>query len=290
MNRKRKFAVFTMDMENFSDTGCIHAGGIHVDQTMLDGVDEYLKLLEKHRVPATLFAMCEAAESIREKITGYLSRGHSLALHGYDHTAPTLMDAETFRTKTAQAKQRLEDLFHTKINGYRAPFFSLDDQRMQVLAELGFWYDSSQFDFPRRVHAAEIGADGFRRLSANVLCRDGFYEFGMNCERWMGLRVPVSGGGYARMANWAFFSSVLYNYLAHNNYYVFYLHPFELSKEKMPSFPQLKKHDQYYLHVGRLTYAIKIDCIIRMLKRLGYEFVTFDQLAERLEKDQCLFG
>lgn len=284
MGRPRKIAVFTMDLEDFADTGCVYNSGVEVRQDMLDGVDEYIALLDRYGIKATLFAMCEAAEKVQDKLNSYIDRGHSLALHGYDHTAPMLISYEDFRQKTAAAKQRLEELFGVKVQGYRAPFFSLDNQRLDILTELGFQYDSSRFDFPKRDHAGYIDVSSFQQLGDNVFRRGGFYEFGMPCQQWMGLRVPVSGGGYARLGNWTFFLSVLYQYLMHNNYYVFYLHPFELSKEKMPHIPNLRKRDRYYLHAGTHGYRHKVEAIIRILQKLGYEFVTFDQLAEQLEQ------
>lgn len=286
---RHKIAVFTMDMELFSDTGCIHESGVEVRQTMLDGLDEYMALLEKHHVPATLFAMCEAAETVKDKIASYLQKGHSLALHGEEHTAPMLMDDEEFRRRTAEAKKRLETLFGVEVRGYRAPFFSLDNRRLDILTELGFRYDSSRFDFPKRDHATHIDISDFSKLTENVFCRNGFYEFGMPCERWCGLRIPVSGGGYIRIGDWGFFSSILHHYLQKSDYYVFYLHPFELSRERVPYIPHLKKRDQVYLRMGTRTFGIKIELIIRMLKRLGYEFVTFDQLADYLESNDTMF-
>ena len=38
----KKYAIFTMDVERFKDTDCISASGIHVDDDMLDGFDEYI--------------------------------------------------------------------------------------------------------------------------------------------------------------------------------------------------------------------------------------------------------
>lgn len=281
----RKYAVFTMDMEDLADTGCFRDWGIRAPSHMLDGLDEYINLLEKHGIRSTLFAMCDAAERVQERLRSYLKRGHSLALHGGDHTAPMTLTDEEFRRRTAEAKARLEAQFGVAVRGYRAPYFSLDNRRLEVLPELGFTYDSSRFDFPKRDYAGQIDVAGFKRLAKEVFCREGFYEFGMPTHRFMGLRIPLSGGGYTRMSEFTFFCSILTQYLTKNNYYVFYLHPFELSKEPMPFIPGLRKRDQYYLHVGtRSSFAFKIECIIKILKKLGYEFVTFEELAEKIEK------
>lgn len=279
-----------MDLENLSDTGCISESDLDLKEDMLDGLDEYIKILDKYNIKATLFAMSEAAELVKDNLKGYIASGHDLALHGYDHTAPMAMSIDEFKNKITKAKERLESLFGVTVKGYRAPYFSLDNSHLEILREIGFTYDSSRFDFPKRRYSAEIDVSSFKKIADNVFSRNGFYEFGMPCQNWMGMRIPVSGGGYVRMNNWSFFVSVLYQYLAHSNYYVFYLHPFEVSKMKMPETPHLKGYDQYYLRAGVKSYPHKIELIIRMLKKFGYEFVTFSELAARLEKGEKMFG
>ena len=73
------------------------------------------------------------------------------------------------------------------------------------------------------------------------------------------------------------------SYVHQNDYYVFYLHPFELSRERPPALKNLKLYDRYYLNSGLRTYRLKIEAIIRLLCACGYRFVTFDELAEIME-------
>ncbi len=290
MIKGRKFAVFTMDLENLTDTGCIRESNLKIKEDMLDGLDEYIKLLDKYDIKATLFAVNDAALKVKDKLKTFIENGHDLALHGFDHAAPITMERSEFKEKTGFAKKQLEETFGVKITGYRAPYFSLDNSRLEVLRELGFVYDSSKFDFPKRNYAAEIDTTNFKKISENIFSCSGFYEFGMPLNKFFGLRIPVSGGGYVRIGDWSFFASMLYNYLRHNKYYVFYLHPFELSKIKMPETPNLKGYDKYYLRAGVKSYPRKIETIIKMLKKLDYEFITFSELAKRLESGEKVFG
>ena len=286
MVKGRKFAVFTMDLEDLTDTGCIRESDLNIKEDMLDGLDEYIKILDKYSIKATLFAVNDAALKVKNKLKSYIKNGHDLALHGFDHSAPITITKNEFKEKISLAKKQLEENFGVQIKGYRAPYFSLDNDRLEILRELGFSYDSSKFDFPKRTYAAEIDTKDFKQISENIFRRHGFYEFGMPLNRFLGLRVPVSGGGYARIGDWSFFASMLFDYLLNNNYYVFYLHPFELSKAKMPNTPNLK---EYYLRAGLKSYPKKIEVIIKMLKKLGYEFITFSELAKRLEAGEKMF-
>lgn len=289
MVKGRKFAVFTMDLEDLTDTGCIRESNLQIKEDMLDGLDEYIKLLDKYSIKATLFAVNDAALKVKDRLKTYIKNGHDLALHGFDHAAPITLQKNEFKEKIGLAKHQLEETFGVKITGYRAPYFSLDNTRLEVLRELGFTYDSSKFDFPKRTYAAEIDTTDFKKISENIFRRSGFYEFGMPLNKFLGLRIPVSGGGYVRMGDWSFFASMLYNYLSNNNYYVFYLHPFELSKERMPHTPNLKSYDKYYLRAGVKSYPRKIEAIIKMLKKLDYEFITFSELAKRLDNGEKMF-
>ena len=55
MENRKKYAVFTMDVEEFNDTECVANSGQQVTQDMLDGLDEYIRLLEKYEIKATMF-------------------------------------------------------------------------------------------------------------------------------------------------------------------------------------------------------------------------------------------
>lgn len=274
-----KYAVFTMDVEAFSDTECISNLQNPVDIDIMDGFDEYIKILDKYGIKSTLFTVGSFAPQIADKLKKYISRGHRLALHSYDHRAPMELSPLEFRTQTAGAKSMLEKLFGTDVVGYRAPCFSIDSERLEILRELGFRYDSSHLGFPAR-HTVKLDLSGYSELTHGIFKKGGFFEFGLSGQQLFGHSFPVSGGGYVRLSNWEFIKSLIWQYIRNNDYYVFYLHPFELTHQKIPFIKELKSYDKYYTRVGIKSYAFKIEQIIKMLKRCGYQFVTFEQLTE----------
>ncbi len=273
----KKYAIFTMDMEEFSDTGCVRESGYPVQNEMLDGVDEYIRLLDRHGIKATLFTVCHAVDAVKTKMHQYVARGHKIALHGFDHQAPLTMSNQQFRENIRQAKEKLEKEFGVEILGYRAPFFSMDNERLDILKELGFRYDSSWMDFSQLPHKKHIDISDFTQILKNVFYKNGFFEFGIPCQKIFNHNFPISGGGYVRLGAWPFIRGLINQYIAENDYYVFYLHPFELSQQKIPQIKNLKPHDQYYLSHGLRNYRMKIDMIIVMLKKMGFEFVTFEE-------------
>ena len=199
MEQRKKYAVFTMDVEEFTDTECVANSGETVTRDMLDGLDEYIRLLEKHQIRATMFTVCRTAQREKERLQRYLRRGHRLALHGLQHTPPDCMDDARFLRETREAKMLLEEEFQTKVTGYRAPCFSLDRSKLNILRGLGFRYDSSRMDFAPARHVEKLDMSDFRELLRGVFWKNGFYEFGMTCQKLFGKNYPISGGGYVRL-------------------------------------------------------------------------------------------
>ncbi len=282
---RKKYAVFTIDMERFSDTGCVKTQKQQINDELLDGLDEYLDLLNDYDIRSTIFAVSSLALSSAERLVKHLQKGHEIALHGYEHTAPTEIDDKEFEVKLKKAKSDIEKTFNTTINGYRAPFFGLDDKRFKIVQKLGFKYDSSWMDTMQHAHAYGLpDLSGFDTVTNNIFRKSSFYEFGMSCSQIFGSNVPISGGGYIRLGNWTFMKTMIQKYISKNDFYVFYLHPFEMSKHRIPKIKNLQLKDIFYLKMGFASFRRKIKKIISMLNNAGFEFVTFSELTDILDK------
>jgi len=274
---QKKYAVFTIDMERFSDTGCIKNQKADIKDEMLDGLDEYIRILEEYDIKSTIFTVGSLGIEQKELIGKHINNGHEIALHSYDHIAPTDIDSEEFKKNLIKNKAEIEKTFKVKVNGFRAPFFMLDSKRLKTVNELDFKYDSSLM----------ITDGGLKKELNNYCCKvsnifnkNGFYEYGLSCSKILGFTFPVSGGGYLRLGSWPFFKVMFNRYIKHNDLYVFYLHPFELSKHDIPKVDNLVARDRYYLKHGFNTLEKKIRYIIEKLKKQDFDFVTFDKLTE----------
>lgn len=284
---KKKYAVFTMDVERFSDTECIQNLGVPVNADMLDGFDAYMEIMDRHGIKNTLFTIGELAPKIADRLRPHLASGHDLAMHSYNHTPPLQEPLERFREEIRRAKDRMTELFGVEVSGFRAPCFSMDDDRLEVLRELGFRYDSSYLNYYPAKHTRKLRMQGFRQLRQSIFRRDEFYEFGLSTGNVMGMPFPVSGGGYVRLTPWWFIGPLIRRHIRKSDYYVFYLHPFELTREKVPFFRKLRGYDKFYIRGGIRGYGRRVERIIKMLRRYGYEFVTFDQLTRIMSKEQA---
>lgn len=283
---KQKYAIFTMDVEAFSDTGCVCDSKCPVELDAMDGFDTYIRILDKHGIKSTLFTVGSLAPQMEDRLKNAMSSGHRLALHGLRHTAPMDLTPESFRQELAAAKEALSQMFSTEISGYRAPFFSLDRERLDILQELGFKYDSSNLDFPGACHTVKLDLHNFEAYGNGIFRNQDFFEFSISKQKVLGRPYPVSGGGYLRLMNWGLIKLAVKRYLQHSDYYVFYLHPFELTSQKVPAIKGLNARDNYYLQTGIRSYGKRIEKIICMLKKKGFTFVTFEQLQEILSANQ----
>lgn len=281
---REKYAVLTMDVEAFTDTECVSNLQRKIDVDLLDGFDEYIKILDKYGIKGTLFTVGTLAPKIADKLKKCIANGHRVALHSFEHIAPMDISVEKFRRDTLEAKQTLSRLLETEISGFRAPCFSIDDERLQILKDLGFKYDSSHLGFSKARHTVSLSLKNFKQVRDNIFCNDGFFEFGLSKQKIFGQPFPISGGGYVRLGNWAFIKQMILQYIRESDYYVFYLHPFELTTQKIPFLKELKSYDKYYLMANIASYGRHIEEIIKMLQIAGYKFVTFEQLCEILNK------
>lgn len=123
-------------------------------------LDILLGLLDGHNTKATFFVMGALAEKFPEIVRRVISLGHEVASHGHDHLLVFRLLPEEFRRDTERSKGLLEDLAGKQVSGYRAPEFSIRKQALwalDILAELGFRYDSSTIP----IHHRRYGIPGF---------------------------------------------------------------------------------------------------------------------------------
>lgn len=282
----KKRAFFTIDVERFIDTECVYRSKQPIKQTMLDGLDRYIEILDRHNIKATLFVLSDIVDEVKDKLKKYIKNGHKIALHGMRHVPPAMMHNDQFCEQISRAKEKLESILGVPVIGYRAPCFSMDMEKLSILKKLGFKYDSSRMEFSASHYDSNMDMDGFESVGSGVFKKDGFFEFGISIQKIFGKNFPVSGGGYIRISSWFFAQMMLNKYFKNSDNYVFYLHPFELSKEKIPRIKNLNSRDQYYLNVGILTYPYKIEYVIKRLKQNGYDFCTFEDVLATADKKE----
>ena len=232
-NVMKKNFVLSMDVEDVWDLAYFPRHGIR-SGSMMDGLEVFLALCEHFGIKATLFCLTDHAKNNFSVLQRAQLNGHEIALHGSDHRLPLTLSISEFKHSVDSGKKRLEDLFGVQIIGYRAPCFSIDRPRLNVLEEVGFKYDSSYIRNSSHSLYGSIDLEGFSQISQFVFKKNEFFEFGLPSADVLGKSVPISGGGYLRLLPWRLYSLLFKEFIKKSPFFGFYLHPFEFSRAKAP--------------------------------------------------------
>ncbi len=276
-----KIAFMTIDVESLYDSELLK------DRMKYDPkysyecyLKDYIDLLNKYNIKGTLFILESSLEQSRDIIKYAIESGHEIALHGKYHTSPFEQTDEEFRTEIKETKESLEREFNIEIKGYRAPCFGIDDNKLEIIKNLGFKYDSSNLDFHLAKKSGNVNLDTFNKEYMYVAKKDNFYEFSLAKVKAYSGHMPVSGGGYIRLVPWFVMKYYIKKYFKKADSYVFYVHPFEIGKGKIPNIKGLNWKERLYLRIGRRQYLRKIEYLIKLLNKKGFEFKAMGSYGE----------
>ncbi|MBD3403604.1 DUF3473 domain-containing protein [candidate division GN15 bacterium] len=205
--------------------------------TLAVNVRRLLSLFHEKQVKATWFILGWCAEHHPVIIEEIAALGHEIACHSYWHRRVDQMTPETFREDTQRAVDAIYNATGVMPRGYRAPSWSINNRvawAFDVLAELGFEYDSSIFPIKHDLYGMPSGP----RELFSMQCTNGreLYEFPNSTYRLMGRNVPVSGGGYLRHSPYWYSRQMIRKLNDDGRPSMIYLHPWELD----PNPPQVE--------------------------------------------------
>lgn len=238
-------------------------------------------LLERFGVAghkATFFTLGWVAEKHPHLIRRIAQQGHEIACHSLRHRTVYEMSRDEFREDTRRAKELLEDAGGVTVHGYRAPSFSVTEKSLwalEVLAELGFRYDSSVFP----VRHPNYGMPTISRSPFVVNTGAGpIVEFPMPTLEFAGRRCPLAGGAYFRLLPyWYTRWGIRYLNTIEDRPVCVYLHPWEIDPEQPVLHGKL---------TARLRHRFGLGGFASKLRRLldNFEFCPLRALVEEVEK------
>lgn len=281
-----KKAVLSMDIEDwyhldyFDKAECEY----NAKNSMLDGIGVFSKILEKYGIRATFFVVGELAEILKPVLRSLEQAGHEIASHTYSHRRPLTISSDDFEKELVQSKMVLESVIDGKVSGFRAPCFSMDRDCLEKVRAAGYNYDSSRIDFSQHPLYGSLDMDGFKADLKGHYYKDNFHEFEVSSLKIWNRSIPVSGGGYLRIFPWIMMKHLLKRYLKDNDFYVLYIHPFELSERECPQLPSsTSASTRQRFNYSRASVPKKLAKLINLLESNGFEFSTFRDLL--VEKD-----
>lgn len=233
--------ILTFDIEdwyNHDDYSRDFAWEKH-EVRIYEGTEKILTSLHERNLKGTFFCVGWIAEHHPQVIKDIAAAGHHLGCHSYQHELATRFSREEFKNDTYKAKCLIEDVAGSEVNAYRVPSFSITKNNLwafDVLAELGFKYDSSVFPS----HHEFGGLPDFPSTPHIIKTRHGeLKEFPISLGKILGREIVYSGGGYFRIMPWW----LLKKMTLESDYVLSYFHPsdFDPGQPQMPQLPKMRQ-------------------------------------------------
>jgi polysaccharide deacetylase family protein (PEP-CTERM system associated) len=219
-------------------------------------IDKILQAFGDSGAKATFFTLGWVAERHPEVIQRIVGEGHELASHGMCHRRVWTQSPDEFRQDASQAREILEDVSGTKVSGYRAASWSIDERTPwahQILSEVGYSYSSSVYPVSHDHYGLPSSPRHPHRVKST-----GLTEVPPSTTRILGRNIPVSGGGYFRLFPLGLSKSFIRRHQQLEAYpYVFYFHPWEMDPEQpRVAGISLKSRFRHYLNLGKFEYRL----------------------------------
>ncbi len=226
-----------------------------------DNTRRLLDLFDGCGVKATFFVLGWIAERCGALVNEIHHRGHELAVHSHWHRLVYQLSPEQFREDTARARTAIEQAAGVSVSGYRAPSYSITHDSLwalDILAELGFTYDSSIFPIRHDVYGiANAPRAPFRWRSPH----GPLTEFPITTFRWLvGPNLPVAGGGYLRILPYWYNRFGLRRAASDGLPVITYVHPWEIDPDQ-PRLPGSRKSClRHYTNLHQMAARLRRIC------------------------------
>jgi polysaccharide deacetylase family protein (PEP-CTERM system associated) len=192
-----------------------------------------LDILSSHDVKGTFFVLGWVAERFPALVREIHGAGHEVASHGYNHRLIYELTPQEFREDIRRTKGLLEDITGSRVKGFRATSYSIVMESrwaLDILIEEGHLYDSSIFP----VRHDRYGIPGAKRFPHLLKQNNGtLLEIPPSTYRFLGMNLPVAGGGYFRLYPlWFTIAAIKSINRKERMPAIFYIHPWEIDTEQ----------------------------------------------------------
>jgi polysaccharide deacetylase family protein (PEP-CTERM system associated) len=244
------------------------------------------------RPKATFFVLGWLAERLPNLVREIHSRGHEVASHGYNHNLANQQSHADLKQELTESKKMLEGITGSRVSGFRAPNFSINNDILKIIEDCGYIYDSSYNSFGLHGRYGQISLNGHSIQGIAHKITENFFELPISNIHFKfplsfepsALRtskcivLPWGGGAYFRLMPLPVFTIGLKNILKKENAYLFYLHPWEFDSEQ----PRVDNAS----HLSKLKHYTNIRQTDKKLKKLikklsHYQFITCSQYLDK---------
>jgi len=285
-----KYTYLTVDVEEWYDLEYLKKYDADKSVEVIPEIIDFLDLLDEFQIKATFFVLANVVERNDDIIQEIARRNHSIGCHGYDHELLYKKDPEKFQREVLKAKEIIQNCIKCDVAGYRSACFSMERDKLDAISKVGYAYDSSYIKFEQNQLYRNLDIDGFESVDDLVYKNGDFFEYEIPTLKIGKYNLPISGGGYLRLLPFWTLHILLNLYAKQKNNFLMYIHPFELTKTKLPFSEEIGWKDNFRVSVGRKRNLKKIRKVIMLLQSMGTEFCTLGQQQEVGENNETGFG
>lgn len=243
--------------------------------------DNVLTLFDDAAIKGTFFTLGWVADRYPALMRRIVDAGHEIASHGYAHERVFTLTPDQFASNIERTRKLLEDTSGTKVTGYRAPSFSIDQRTPwahEILAYQGYAYSSSVAPVKHDHYGwAEAPRFAFRPVAGSD-----FLEVPVTTAQLGPKRLAAGGGGFFRLLPYAFSKWAIQQVNEDEQRpAVIYFHPWEIDpgQPRVPNAPIKSK----------LRHYTKLDGMAEKLRRLPRDF-QWERLDAIVAREQARFA
>ena len=285
--------LLTFDFEDWNQIAYRRATGAMPPPTgnLLRQTDGLLSLLERHNTQATFFVLGLTAEQHPDLVRRVAAAGHEIASHGYAHLLVHRLSRQQFAEDTRRGKDVIQQICGCEVRGYRAAEFSIRADSLwalEVLAELGFDYDSSIVPGRQRRYGIPEFAPAPARYSLNNGLE--IVEIPLSLTHFWNFHWPAGGGCFRLMP-----SEKIMDFVAQldgRGPAVTYFHPYEFDSERLHIFATTRPgalgawwraaRFQFHQNLGRRSMPQKLEALLARFRfTTCANFLKESHLGER---------
>jgi polysaccharide deacetylase family protein (PEP-CTERM system associated) len=246
-------------------------------------IDTYLEFLGRHGAKGSFFVVGEVARRHPETVGRIAAEGHELGCHSDRHVPLDRLGQAGFRDDLQRNLDALRAAGAERIEGYRAPCFSLTAETgwaYETLAELGFAYSSS-------VLPARSPLYGNPAFGTRPRLVEGVVELPVTLLPFRILPVPV-GGLYFRVLPRPVLRRALAIRRRRGEAVASYHHPYDIDREQGFTHAGFRRWGPFDLLMRANRGAVLPR--LEMVRSLGFAFAPYGpyarQVGEKLRSDK----
>ena len=254
--------LLSFDIEEF-DMPLEYKGEIPFEEQLSisrKGLQNILLLLKKHQAKATFFSTVVFAENNKDLIEQLLIEGHELASHTWSHSEFKIEDLK-------KSREKLTELFNTRITGLRMPrMMKVDEKEVE---KAGYTYNSSVNPtfLPGRYNNLKVSRTHFKEGKVLQIPASVSPNF----------RIPLFWLSFHNFPL-NFYKKLAKDVLKKDGYLNIYFHPWEFAEIKNPDF----KLPGFTIKNSGNEMIERFDEFLKFLNQKKYQFGTFQEFQENI--------